>query len=263
MQTVLGFVVDWMVESPGVALTAAAAIAVAFAVIVVAILRPRRRGLLIGLGSVLAVALCVLTASVMAPQARLIAAAGDPVAAPAGPVVGGERGPGTDAMLVPRDQYITVVARDLLGRRRAEVSAVNGLQTQHVVGADAARQIRFNILPIAVGLASATKAYTFDDPALRTVHEHAVVAAAAHVEALKSMAVAFERDDDALLQKGNLRFSDGNREWAAWAGAILAQMKPAGGTATITYTIAPPPETPASGFDVLQATVAENRRIAV
>lgn len=167
-----------------------------------------------GLVVALAAVVCALVAiGVMAQRGVLVTAEATPV--PPGPVSG-------QGLPVPRDLYTTVVARDLLGRRVEEAAALSRFEADRPAGAAAAAQIRTQVLPVAEGLVHATTSYAFDDPAVLAVHQHALTAAAAHVEGLTLLAEGFDRGDRALFQRGNQRLSAGNAEWAAWAAAAQA-----------------------------------------
>lgn len=120
---------------------------------------------------------------------------------------------------IPRDLYLTVVARDLLDRRVAEVSALDRLKTDSPTGIAAAAQIRSDILPLVSELQRAAQSYRFDDPAVQRVHEHALTAAKAHVDGFTLLATAFEKNDKTLFDQAQRLLVRGNAEWEAWAAA--------------------------------------------
>lgn len=121
---------------------------------------------------------------------------------------------------VPRELYPTVVALDLLERRLAETSVLAKLKADNPPGVEAADRIRRDLLPVARDILRIAQSVPLDDPAVKEVHEHALTAARAHVDAYVLFASALEQGDMAKFDQAQGLLLTGDREWQAWAAAV-------------------------------------------
>jgi hypothetical protein len=137
-------------------------------------------------------------------------------------VGGGPVDPGQPALQPPviRDLYPTVVARDLLERRLAEVAAFQQLRTDNPPGAVAVARIRADILPQVREIFSVPQAVPLDDTDVKAVHAHAVAGAEDHLRAFELFATALEQGDRDQFDQAQKLLLAGDSEWQAWAAGV-------------------------------------------
>jgi hypothetical protein len=127
--------------------------------------------------------------------------------------------PPVPSSVITRDQYVPLVAEHLLEERVAETSAFGKLKSDNPPNAEGAARLRSDILPLARDILAAAQAVQIDDPVVRAVHQHALDAAQAHIDAYELFADAFDANDRAEFARAQQRLLDGDAQWEAWASA--------------------------------------------